>query len=196
MKTSLLTALAVLCISIASRADEASHLALATQVVDMTTSKDVLRATLLSGLEPLVQRLKNNGLPPSVIDEVRKAVGDFFDKKIDFEAVRSKHAEIYAAEYSEDDLKGILAFYQSPVGKKMIEKTPEVNQKFNEFTQQQLAGTVADLQQAIGSVLQKYMPAPGGKPGFPGLPMGPRSAPGAPAPAPAPAPAGPTNSAK
>jgi len=191
MKTSILTALAVLLIVSASRADEASHLALANQVVDHTTSKEALRSTMLNGLEPMMQRLSANGVPASVIDEVHKAVGEFFDKNVDFEAIRANSAQVYMSEFSEEDLKGLLAFYDSPLGKKVVEKMPIVTQKNNQFAQKQIATNVAQLQQTIGSVLQKYMPNLPKRPAGPGVPFAPPAAgPSAPAPAPA-APAAP-----
>lgn len=38
-------------------------------------------------------------------------------------------ADIYMESYTEGDLDAILAFYNSPVGKKMVEKTPEITEK-------------------------------------------------------------------
>jgi hypothetical protein len=38
--------------------------------------------------------------------------------------LRETIAEIYAKHFSEDDLHKMLAFYRSPVGKKMVETTP------------------------------------------------------------------------
>lgn len=196
MKLSFLAALAALLLASSVRADEASHLAAATQVFDLTSSKEALRANFLSGVSPMLERMATNGIPASVIDEIRKAVGDFFDKQIDFQEIRTKSAEIYKSEFSEDDLKGLVAFYNSPLGKKVVEKTPVIAQKTAQFAQQQLAVKGPELQKTIGEIIQKKLPNLGMRPPGGAGPLAPHgAAPSAPAPTPAP-PAGPSNSAK
>jgi hypothetical protein len=44
-------------------------------------------------------------------------------------------ATLYATSFSDDELKAILAFYQSPVGKKLLERQPQVVESSMKFAQ-------------------------------------------------------------
>ena len=44
-------------------------------------------------------------------------------------------AKLYASSFTDDELKAILAFYQSPVGKKLLDKQPQVIDSSMKFAQ-------------------------------------------------------------
>jgi hypothetical protein len=44
-------------------------------------------------------------------------------------------ARLYTADFSEQELKDILAFYKSPVGQKLLEKQPQVIDNSMKFAQ-------------------------------------------------------------
>lgn len=52
---------------------------------------------------------------------------------IEFDAIiaksQDKTADLYIEEYTKDDIKAMLAFYESPVGKKMAEKSEKIAEK-------------------------------------------------------------------
>jgi hypothetical protein len=45
-------------------------------------------------------------------------------------------AKLYATDFTDDELKAILAFYQSPAGKKLLDRQPKVIDSSMEFAQQ------------------------------------------------------------
>lgn len=63
--------------------------------------------------------------------------------------VNDATVEIYMQEYSKEDIKAMLAFYNSPVGKKMAEKAEIIATKSQE--------SMAGLQGEIQALLMKYM---------------------------------------
>ncbi|MEK8179482.1 DUF2059 domain-containing protein [Flavobacterium buctense] len=63
--------------------------------------------------------------------------------------VNDATVEIYMQEYSKEDIKAMLAFYNSPVGKKMAEKAESIATKSQE--------SMAGLQGEIQALLMKYM---------------------------------------
>jgi len=72
---------------------------------------------------------------------------------IEFDAIiagsQDKTAEVYIEEYTKDDIKAMLAFYESPVGKKMAEKSEKIAEK------QQ--ASMMELQGEIQTMMMKYM---------------------------------------
>ena len=72
---------------------------------------------------------------------------------IEFDALMKKAneatAEIYMAEYSKEDIKAMLAFYNSPTGKKMAEKSEAIAEKSQE--------AMMTLQGEVQTMMTKYM---------------------------------------
>ncbi len=72
---------------------------------------------------------------------------------LEFEAIMPKIyegiAKIYMEEYTKDDIKAMLAFYESPVGKKMSLKSEIIAEKSQE--------SMMELQGEIQALLMKYM---------------------------------------
>jgi hypothetical protein len=73
---------------------------------------------------------------------------------VDFDILTKKvndaTVEIYIQEYSKEDIKAMLAFYNSPVGKKMAEKSEKIANKSQE--------SMASLQGEIQALMMKYVP--------------------------------------
>lgn len=72
---------------------------------------------------------------------------------VEFDAIIAKvydgTAKIYMEEYTKEDIKAMLAFYESPVGKKMAEKAESVMKKSQE--------SMMDLQGEVQTLMGKYM---------------------------------------
>jgi uncharacterized protein len=72
---------------------------------------------------------------------------------IEFDAIiaksQEKTADIYMQEYTKDDVKAMLAFYESPIGKKMAEKSEKIAEKSQE--------AMMSLQEEIQSMMMKYL---------------------------------------
>jgi hypothetical protein len=93
------------------------------------------------------------------IDAAKKQVLEMIpaDKKaaftVEFDVIIKKAKEatidIYLQEYTKDDVKSMLTFYNSPVGKKMAEKAEVIAQK----SQDSMMG----LQGEVQALVMKYM---------------------------------------
>lgn len=63
--------------------------------------------------------------------------------------ITDKTAEVYMQEYTKEDIKAMLDFYNSPVGKKMASKSEIIAEKSQE--------ALASLQGDIQALVMKYM---------------------------------------
>ena len=113
---------------------------------DKASKEDVAAVIEKSGASGQMNSAKKQVL--SMIPQDKQAAFvvefDLLMKKVNDATV-----EIYMQEYSKEDIKAMLAFYNSPVGKKMKEKAGEVNQK----SQEAMMEIQADLQ----AMMMKYM---------------------------------------
>jgi len=66
-------------------------------------------------------RMQNNDVPSEFWDR--------FEKEMNLQDLIDKIIPVYAKYYSLDDLKAVNAFYQSPVGQRMLASTPQILQE-------------------------------------------------------------------
>jgi hypothetical protein len=63
-----------------------------------------------------------------------------------FDSMHSEYAALFAEVFTLEELKGLVAFYESPVGKSMIEKQPIIIQKAMQISQKRIAVLIPEIQ--------------------------------------------------
>jgi hypothetical protein len=118
------------------------------------------RGTFKQSLETQISLMRRTAkeIPPKFWDEVLKEVDP--DKFVEL------LIPVYDTHFSNDELKGLIAFYQTPLGKKMISKLPVImtesaaaGAKYG----QEIAGKVIQRMRAEGT-FPSAAPAGEGKP--------------------------------
>ena len=113
---------------------------------DDAFKKDIKKVIEVSGASGQLKAAKKQVL--TYIPEAKQAA--FL---VEFDAIlakiNDKTVEIYAQEYTKEDIKAMLAFYESPVGKKMAEKSELIATKSQE--------SMGELQGEIQTLVMKYM---------------------------------------
>jgi uncharacterized protein len=164
----LLVVMTVMCCN--ARADEASKRAKAEQLF-MLLHMDQMMDQLMSGVMKQVQQLTQSMPgPDQVTPEQKKQIADFQQRvltlvntKLGWKALEPDFINLYASTYTEEELDGIIGFYKSPVGQKMLEKTPELMTKSTEITRQKMQEVQPELNQMLEDFM-KQMVANTGKP--------------------------------
>jgi hypothetical protein len=59
------------------------------------------------------------------------------------------YARLYEATYTEDEIDGILAFYKSPSGQAMVEKSPMLVKQSSALVQERMKAVMPQLQQLM-----------------------------------------------
>ena len=143
-----------------ARADEASKRAKAEQLF-MLLHMDTMMDQLMGGVRKQVQQITES-MPgaDTATPEQKKQITDFqqrvmdtVDQKIGWKALKPDFINLYASTYTEEELDGIVGFYKSPIGQKMIEKTPELTTKSTQITQQKMN----ELQPVLSQMVQDFM---------------------------------------
>lgn len=153
-----------------AKADEASKRAKAEQLF-MLLHMDTMMDQLLSGVKKQVQQITES-MPGAdqATPEQKKQIADFqqrvldlVNQKLGWKALEPDFITLYASTYTEEELDGIIGFYKSPVGQKMLEKTPELMTKSTEITQQKMREVQPQLSQMVQDFM-KQMAESMGKP--------------------------------
>jgi hypothetical protein len=79
----------------------------------------------------------------------------FMAKYYSWDVLKTEFAKIYAAEYTEDELNQLTAFYNSPLGKKLGAKTPLLMQKGMALGQKTIADHRPELEQMMQDAFAK-----------------------------------------
>jgi uncharacterized protein len=130
---------AALCLSVAM----ASPAAFATDAAAVVTAKQVLAVTsattmfqpLIAGVVEQARLLylqQNPGLTKDLTDVANKMRADLQPR---FSELVDEMAKMYADAFTDKELKEILAFYQSPTGKKLIGQQPKLVDASMNFAQ-------------------------------------------------------------
>lgn len=126
----------------AVRADEKSHRQAAEQLLGMMNMDKLLSDSLDQMLQ---MQIKQNPAIAPYEPQMRA----FFNKYMSWASLKEDMVKIYMDEFSEEELKELLAFYQTPVGRKTIQKMPSLLAKGAELGQQRVQQHLPELQQAI-----------------------------------------------
>jgi len=106
---------------------------------DANFKADVLKLISICGSDGQIKLVK-----PQVLNMVPENKKENFSKEFDasIPSLDDKMASIYMEIYTPDDIKAMIVFYESPVGKKMSEKAPELVQKSMQVAQEWIQGLI------------------------------------------------------
>ncbi len=93
------------------------------QTADEAYKKEVLKVIQASGSLGQMQAAKDQILPMIPADKQAAFLVEF---EASMPALYDKIAQVYMDNYTKDDIKAMLAFYETPVGKKINAKSAEV----------------------------------------------------------------------
>ncbi|HLH04574.1 MAG TPA: DUF2059 domain-containing protein [Bryobacteraceae bacterium] len=89
-----------------------------------------------------------------VFDEFEGKVMKVVTTRLSWDQLKPVYLKLYADAFSESDIDGILAFYQSPAGQSLVAKTPQIMAAGSQAAQEKLIGIGPDIQ----ALVQEYIP--------------------------------------
>ena len=123
-------------------ADEASHLQAAKKLLEAAGMEAVFTKTVD---QSLTQQVAEN----PALAELKPVMKAFFDKYMSWNALRDDMAQLYAAQFTEEELKDITAFYLTPSGQKMARITPDLMASGSALGQSKVQAHLGELQDMI-----------------------------------------------
>jgi uncharacterized protein len=125
-----------------ARADPASHLKAAESLLGLMGMESLVAQSVDQMLAMQVQQ--NPSLAP-----FQAQMKTFLGKYMSWASLRDDMAKIYVAEFSEAELNELNKFYQTPLGKKTVQKMPSLMAKGAEMGQKRVQEHLPELQAAI-----------------------------------------------
>ncbi|HEX8428490.1 DUF2059 domain-containing protein [Hymenobacter sp.] len=83
----------------------------------------------------------------------------FITKYMGWAAIKDDMTALYAQEFTEKELKELTKFYQTPTGRKTVQKMPQLMMAGMEIGQKRVQEHLPELQQVIGEKMKSQQPA-------------------------------------
>ena len=96
-----------------------------------------------------------------VAQEIQAKTMETVSQQLSWEVLKPDFIQAYSQVYTEQELKDLTAFYQTPVGQKFIEKMPELQARTMEIIQKRMATIMPAMLTAMKDAAQKAKAAKG-----------------------------------
>ena len=151
---------AVVCFALPqARADEASRKAKVQElftVMRLDHTMDQLLGSIQQQTNSMMRTMPGyDAMTPEqqkIVTEYQNKVSTLANTSIGWKAMEPDMVNLYASTYDEHEIDGLIAFYKSPVGQTMLDKTPELNAKSVQFTKQR----AQTLQPQLRELMQQF----------------------------------------
>lgn len=140
---------------------------LAEELLSLMNVQENIEESFAAVKKMQVSQLKSMGLSGAASDRaqaMQEKIMDLIAEELSWGKLKDDYIDIYAATFEEEELKGLIEFYKSPVGQKFVGKNPELMKKTMEVTQKQLAVIMPKIQEITLEGLGESSEAPAGVP--------------------------------
>ena len=133
-----------LSLAVHARADESSHRAATLQLCDVMDIERTMQVSMSRILDLQLQQAPQ-------LQQQRATFEKFFTKYLSWNALKEDFIQLYMQAFSESELRDMIAFYQTPTGKKATHLMPALMQRGAELSLAQLAKHQDELNQMLQS---------------------------------------------
>jgi hypothetical protein len=154
----------VLCLPLTAHADEASRRAKAQEMLallHMDRLLDQMMNSMLDQMSTVTKQLGGRNVKPedqTKVDEFQKKVFQLIQSQMGWKALEPEYVDIYAKDFTDEQLDAILVFYKSPAGVALIEKLPTLTTQGTELAQARVATLMPQLKQLIADFAKNASP--------------------------------------
>jgi len=156
----------VLCLPLAARADQASRHAKAAQLVVLLRTEHMVQqnsATILKQVSDAADKVAGpNPTPESKasLAAVEKNISQLIDAQLGWKAIEPSIVDLYAKNFTEQELDAIVAFYKTPAGLALIAKIPWIDSQVQQLAQSRLTILQPQIGQALDDFRKSQAAAP------------------------------------
>jgi hypothetical protein len=155
MKRLALLLVLVLCLPLTARADEASRRVKAQEMVSLL-HMDALMQQMMDAVQKQVSTMaeqlcdkKRTPQQQALFDDFTKKAFTLIESRMGWKAIEPEILDLYARNFTDDELDGILAFYRSPAGISMVAKLPAMTTESAQISQARVIALTPELKQMI-----------------------------------------------
>ncbi|WP_407315667.1 DUF2059 domain-containing protein [Pseudomonas sp. nanlin1] len=155
------TAAVLACASGQVLADTASHNASAEAFLMMAHADKLGTPVYMQVQQMFAQRFEQTKAPASkqaTLESYQAKANAALDQAIGWNKLKPDMVKLYTTNFNEQELKDLVKFYQSPLGKKVLEKMPAITQQSAQLTQQKLESAVPVVNKLLADMTKELDP--------------------------------------
>lgn len=166
-----MTRLRVLCASVALAcasgqvlAATASHNAAAEKFLALANADKLGTPVYMQVQQMFAQRFAQTKAPATkqpVLESYQAKANAALDNAIGWNKLKPKMVDLYTQTFTEQELKDLVKFYESPLGKKVLREMPKVTQQSAQLTQQSLEPAVPVVNKLLDDMTKELDPNAG-----------------------------------
>lgn len=126
---------------------DSSHAAAALELIELVRMEEFTTTVMNRGFTGM-------GVDNPAAERVALITREFMAEFMPWEAIRTEHARAYQEIFTETELREVIAFYQTPIGQKMIDAAPRLFELTTAATQRLIMPHMPELQRRILSAMQ------------------------------------------
>ncbi len=141
-------------------ADEASQRKLAEELLlqmkvdqQIMQSFEQMKAMQRQQMESMSQNSGVKMNPSSLA--MQDKIMDLMGQEMSWDKLKDAYVGVYVETFTEEDLQGLINFYKSPTGQKLVEKTPELSAKVMEIGQKQALQLLPKIKEITSAATQE-----------------------------------------
>ncbi len=139
---SLTILIALMCMTACQAQTEDSHTAAVNELLSIMDMEAMLSETINASLDMQIQQ-------NPALAQYREVMLEFFDKYMSWETLKDDFIKIYKAEFTEKEIRDLIAFYKTDTGKKAMQKIPVLFQKGAAVGQKRVQDNIHILERMI-----------------------------------------------
>lgn len=89
----------------------------------------------------------------AVLESYQAKANTILDRAIGWEQLKPNLIKLYADEFTEEELKQMVNFYQSDIGRKMLAKLPELNHRSAQMAQVRLEEVAPEVNKLLDNMV-------------------------------------------
>ncbi|PLU85941.1 MULTISPECIES: DUF2059 domain-containing protein [Pseudomonas] len=166
-----MTRLRVLCAAVALAcangqvlAATASHNAAAEKFLTLANADKLGTPVYMQVQQMFAQRFAQTKAPATkqpVLESYQAKANAALDNAIGWNKLKPKMVDLYTQTFTEQELKDLVKFYESPLGKKVLREMPKVTQQSAQLTQQSLEPAVPVVNKLLDDMTKELDPNAG-----------------------------------
>ena len=86
---------------------------------------------------------------------IRAKTMDYLQANLSWEKLKDEYVASCAETFSEDELKGLIAFYKTPTGKALVEKTPQMMKNSSDIMAKHMVEIAPKIQEIVKEAAEK-----------------------------------------
>ncbi|MBF8756162.1 MAG: DUF2059 domain-containing protein [Pseudomonas putida] len=160
----LCAAVVLACASGQVLAATASHNAAAEKFLTLVNADKLGTPVYMQVQQMFAQRFAQTKAPESkknVLDSYQAKANAALDNAIGWKKIKPKMVDMYTQTFTEQELKDLVKFYESPLGKKVLREMPRVTQQSAQLTQQSLEPAVPVVNKLLDDMTKELDPNAG-----------------------------------